>query len=132
MSKTVLMCLLIIVSNSAFAEWIYVDTTEGFDSYADKTTIRRNGNIVKMWILRDYKTVQQNANDAEGKAYFSLAFQQEHNCKAEQTRVLSLSYYSKNMGYGSAVYSQTFTSDWQPIVPSSIGQSNWRIACEVK
>lgn len=126
------MCLLTIISNSALAEWAYVGSADDFDTYADKTTIRKNGNLVKMWGLRDYKTVQKNANDAEGKEYLSIAYQQEYNCDEEQSRPLSLSYYSKNMGDGSVVYSQVYTGIWQPSVPRSVGQSIWIVACGVK
>lgn len=129
MGKLILMTILVIVSNSAMAEWIGVSSTDDFDTYVDKTTIRKSGNVVKMWILRDYKALQKNSNDAEGNAFFSIAAQQEYDCKEEQARPLSLSYYSKNMGDGQVVYSQTYTGIWQPLVPRSVGQMVWDIAC---
>jgi hypothetical protein len=132
MSKIVLMCLLAVVSNSAFADWIYVDSTDNFDSYANQDTIRKNGSIVKMWQLDNYNVTQKDVDQANGKEFFSVIAQQEHDCKEERTRPLALTYYAKNMGAGDVIYNQTFTGYWQPVLPGSMAESMWKVACGVK
>ena len=58
-----LIVLLLLSSGPAYAEWVPVDehdqagTTES-TSYVDLDTIRRNGDLVKMWVLFDYETRQ--------------------------------------------------------------------------
>lgn len=132
MRKVILMLLLAVVSNSAIAEWIGVGSSDGIDIYVDKTTIRKNGSMVKMWSLNDYKTVHKDAYFSEGNAYLSIASQGEYDCKGEQARLLSFASYSKNMGYGNAVYSHTDNYIWEPFVPESITEALWKFACGIK
>lgn len=129
MKKLIVMTALIFISNNVNADWLGVSSTDTFDTYVDKTTIKINGTLAKMWILRDYKSLQKSTNDAKGNAYLSIAAQLEYDCKEEQSRPLALSYYSKNMGDGLVVYSQTYTDTWQPVVPKSVGKSTLDIAC---
>lgn len=52
MCKFVLLVLLVMASSGAAAEWVKVGDSpapDGFDVYADPATIRRAGNMVKMW-----------------------------------------------------------------------------------
>jgi hypothetical protein len=52
---------MLVVSTSAIAEWVAIGETEEKDLtvYADPTTIRKTGNIVKMWSLDDHKMAQK-------------------------------------------------------------------------
>jgi hypothetical protein len=54
-----LITLLVLNSSPAYAEWVWISFTKsegGYDVYADPDTIRRKGDLVKMWVLYDYKT----------------------------------------------------------------------------
>jgi hypothetical protein len=54
MHKTILMILLVVISSSEMAEWVFVTETEEEDFstfYADPVTIRKSGNNVKMCVL---------------------------------------------------------------------------------
>jgi hypothetical protein len=55
-----LITLLVLSSGPAHAEWVAVDDTGnlGMTVYVDPDTVRHKGNLVKMWQLWDYKTVQ--------------------------------------------------------------------------
>ena len=54
MMKSLLMGLmLLLVSGAASAEWTNVSRTDGSIQYVDIATIRRSGNFVKMWDLKD-------------------------------------------------------------------------------
>src|SRR5471030_1082964 len=55
MRKTILMMLLAVVSGSAAAEWEEVANNENATTYADFVTIRKEGNLAKMWDVIDYK-----------------------------------------------------------------------------
>ena len=57
--KVVLMLLLAVVSSSAMAEWVVVVTTMQYTYHADPDTIRKKGNIVKMWVMNDFNLVQE-------------------------------------------------------------------------
>ena len=57
-----LITLLLLSSGPAYAEWVDVGGNEsGMTVYVDSDSIRQKGNLVKMWQLYDYKTVQTRA-----------------------------------------------------------------------
>jgi len=118
---------------TAGAEWV---PASGYQEpsaavYAARSTIRRSGNLVKMWDMYDFKT----ARAYEGKQYFSLKNQMEHDCKGARGRVLSSTAYSGHMGKGSVVISDTsFSPAWQPVQPGggSPAEALAKIACAGK
>jgi len=130
MHKAILMILLAIVSSSAMAEWVEVGESEdaevGVTLYANPTTIRKSGNMVKMWRLTDFKT----AEDAAGKQYMSTKRHDEYDCKEERLRIISIVTYSKNMGKGKVVLTTDIKLyDWFSVTPDSLDEIIWKYAC---
>ena len=115
--------LLAVVSSSAAAEWIQVDFDGNVTAYADLSSIRKEGDKVKMWNLIDYKTVRA------GNPYMSIRGQSEFDCRRERMRSLFLSFYSRNMGRGHVVDSDDDPARWRRVAPGSIDDSLWQIAC---
>ena len=101
--RLLLLTLLVLSSGSAYAEWVTVseDKQEGKTAYVNPDAIR-NGNLVKMWTLLDYKTTQMR----EGSLYMSEQAQHEFDCAEERFRILALAKYSGNMASGNVVYSR--------------------------
>ena len=116
------------------AEWVEV-SSDNTDTiyYANPTTIRKAGNMVKIWELYDLKTAQKSS---EGTSYLSMKMQSEYDCKEERQRTLFISHYSKNMGRGEAVFSFSYTdsniNSWTPVSPGSVGEGLWKFACGKK
>lgn len=130
MRKVILMLLLAMVSSSAMAEWIMVDSGDTSTTYADPTTISKAGNIVKMWWLDDFKKADTAAN---GKAYMSMKGQDEFDCKEEKSRQLHFSFYSELKGGGEMVYNEILKHPkWYPVSLGSAGADLWKIACGKK
>ena len=126
MKQLLLGLMLLVTATAASAEWTRVDDTDDYIQYVDRATIRRNGNLVKMWDSRDYKTVQTNV----GYSYLSSKGQREYDCKEERTRLLAFLWFSGQMGSGKVVYSNSVTSmTWDPIAPGSVAVTLWTIAC---
>ncbi len=85
MKILLLTLMLAIVSSSAMAEWVEVGSNKTVTIYAHPTTIRKTTvNKVKMWSLYDYNTAQEPAGS---RPYMSMKFQDEYNCKEEQSRI---------------------------------------------
>ena len=128
MKKLLIALALVIICGNANAEWIEVDFIKNrFIIYADKTTIRRNENIVKMWELTDFKMMQKNKDDTE---FLSVKALQEHDCKEGRSRLLDLAQYSGAMGKGGVIMSGSdFGDRWNYVSPESIAESIWKIAC---
>ena len=122
-----LLMLLILSSHPAYAEWVLAsgDDEAGLKVYVDTATLRRNGNLVKMWQLYDYKTVQTVAGDS----FLSIQRQNEYDCPEERTRMLAYTWFSSNMGKGRVVYRTADEQQWEPVVPRSIDRALWKVAC---
>src|SRR5262245_53713999 len=55
-----LITLVTLSSTPSYAGWVFVsgDDEAGMTLYVDPDSIRRNGDLVKMWLLSDRKTVE--------------------------------------------------------------------------
>jgi hypothetical protein len=116
------------VCSVAWAEWAFVGKTDDHSFFVDKSTKRKNGNIVKMWALRDYSSVQISGE----LKYSSTVILYAYDCKEEAAAIVSISGYVGAMGSGNVVQTETHQQrewDWQPVIPGSIGRTQWEIAC---
>ncbi|OGA31929.1 MAG: hypothetical protein A3G80_01870 [Betaproteobacteria bacterium RIFCSPLOWO2_12_FULL_62_13b] len=120
------MMLLAVVSSSASAAWVELGSNDYSTYYVDATSIRRDGDTVKMWSLLDFR----KARTFEKLPYMSLKAQGEYDCKREQLRVFSGTRQSENMGEGDAVSRISEPSEWSAVAPGGIGQAFWKFACE--
>ncbi len=66
-----LIMLLVLSSGAGYAEWKKINENETFTVYVDPDTVRRKGDLVKMWELYDFKTVQT----VDGDSYLSSKHQ---------------------------------------------------------
>jgi len=122
-----LIMLLVLSSGPVYAGWELTsgDDQTGLTVYVDPDTIRREGSLVKMWQLYDYKTVQTVAGDS----LLSFKRYNEYDCADERTRMLAYTWFSGNMGTGHVVYSTPDEQQWEPVVQGSINRALWRVAC---
>ena len=128
MKRLLVGLMLLVTAGAASAEWTRAGDNDEFIQYVDKATIRRNGNLVKMWELMDYKTVQT----VSGISYFSDKLQSEYDCKEEKSRILALNTFDGKMGNGKVVYLNSDPGKWSPISPGSFNEILWKIACRKK
>ena len=131
MKRLLLGLMLLVTATAASAEWTIAGETRGgtddYIQYVDRATIRRNGDLVKMWGLTDFKTVQKAAG---GESYLSGKTQWEFDCKDEKVRSLAFTWFGGQMGSGKVVYADgDVRGKWQPIEPGSVGETQWKIAC---
>ena len=127
-----LITLLVLSSGSVHAEWVAVEKNNELAGimtvYVDPDTIRRKGNLVKMWQLYDYKAIQTVAGDS----LLSIKRYNEYDCTEERTRMLAYTWFSGNMGSGKVVYSTPNEQQWEPVIPRSINRTLWKVACSKK
>lgn len=129
MYKVILLGLLLATSNSAMANWVSIGENDSFVMYVDNATIRKSGNIAKMWHMQDFKVVQ----DASGAKFLSLKMQGEYDCQAEKSRHLAFTFFSGNMGGGKVVFRNgNVKEERQPIEPDSVNEDLWNVACAKK
>ena len=126
MRKALLTMLLGIVSSSAAAEWVELGGNETATTYADPATIRKTGDMVKMWHLLDYT----KPRGIEGlKPHMSIRVQDEYDCRQERTRTLAISLYSGNMGKGEVLGTSTDPGTWRPVAPDTLVETLREFAC---
>jgi surface-adhesin protein E len=122
--------LLVLSSGPVYAAWMLTSGNDeaGLKVYIDPDSIRRNGDLAKMWQLLDYKTVQTVAGDS----LLSMKRFSEYDCATKRTRMLGYTWFSGNMGGGKVVFSAPEVQQWEPVVPRSINQTLWKAACGIK
>jgi len=120
--KTLLLALLL-ATGSAWAEWVNVAWTDSSDFYIDPATIRKDGNLVRVWQLHNHK--QRNKNGE-----LSDRVRWEYDCKQERARILSFSSHSEPMAGGKNLFqSSSEDIEWAHIPPNSVKETMLKIAC---
>jgi hypothetical protein len=125
---SLLITLLLLSNGPAYAEWTAIGSSEslgGYTVYVDPDTIRRNGDLVKVWALTDYTTIQTVAD----RSFLSSKAQNEFDCAEERQRELAVTWFSGNMGNGNGVSTNFDETTWRPVVPGSVGQGVWDFPC---
>jgi hypothetical protein len=125
MKRLCLVILLLLYSGPAYSEWMSLFATEEGTVYVDRDTVRRKGELVKMWYLFDFKV----ARTVGGDSNLSSKLQIEFDCGEERMRKLASTYFSGNMGSGKANYTISDPSKWAPVEPASTGEALWKVAC---
>jgi hypothetical protein len=128
MCKTVLTLLLVVASASVMADWVVVGKAENITVYADPATMHIKGDIVRMQDLADLNSA---LNTDDGKPYMSTKAQDEFDCDGGLYRTRSLFCYTGNMGKGDVVctHSDPNHEAWHQVVPKSIIETMWQLAC---
>lgn len=125
MTRLLLIISLLLSGSPAYAEWVKVGDNDEFSAYVDPDTIRRNGNLVEMWELHDFKTIQT----VKGTFFLSGKIQGQYDCAEEQHRRLASTAFSGHMGTRTVVNSESDPSKWIPVIPGSVGQALSAVAC---
>lgn len=120
-----LITFLVLSSGPAYAEWVAIGEINDSIVYVDPDTIRRKGDLAKMWILNDFKTIRT----VEDASYLSRLAQTQYHCAEERVRQLAVSLHSGNMGKGNTTWTNSDESKWEPVAPRTVGHALWELAC---
>lgn len=124
MKKAILACLLATSAMSAFAEWTKIFTTgSGIFVYIDFQTIRKNGDLRKVWAIFDKVPLEKDGT-------ISWREQIEINCKEEIVRILYLTNHTGPMASGKMTsFVGAGLSDPEAIPPGSSSETILKIVC---
>ena len=131
MKRLLLVCLMMTCSAS-YAKWEVYGANDEIKAYVDLETIRKNGAIVKIWELQNFSVIQRTT---DGGKYKSQKIYVANDCKSEMRAITSLIAYEGEFGAEVVTYSihvQEKDWTWNAIVPGSMGQGLWQIACGKK
>jgi hypothetical protein len=119
--RFILMLLLLIAGSPAWAEWVKVSETDDGSSYIDPATIRRIGDVRRVWVLQDLK--QSSIGVMSRRAL------EEFDCKEERRRILTLSSHSGAMASGDVIATDNSPGEWDYLPPNTPGATILGIVC---
>ena len=123
--------LLFLNSVPAYAEWLAVEKdylSPGLQTvYVDPESILREGNLVTMRQLIDFKSMQGSARGPH--RFLSTKTHKQFDCAEKRLRLLAFTEFSCHMGTGVAANGYVDQDNWLPIEPESINQALGEVAC---
>jgi len=127
-----LLCLLLVFNNSpASADWVAVEkpypVRELQTLYIDPATMRREGNLVEVWQLTDYRWMQGGPRSS--LRFLSTTTRKQFECMDKRLRLLGYTEYSRRMAAGNASNGYVDKDRWLQVEPDSINEALWEILC---
>jgi hypothetical protein len=124
--RAILSCLPLFCGE-ALAEWTAVGkANEIYAAFADKESIRRNGDVITMHGLYDFR--RQDFTPA-GRGLYSTVVLREYDCRERRVRLMSSIDFSGHMGSGEPVDTGNSVRRWEPVVEGGIDEAYWKFAC---
>ena len=127
-SFSIYLSLVVLLNNGqAQAEWVDIggNVEQGLTVYLDPDTVHRGGDLVTLWALFDYTTIQSIV----GGPWLSSKAQRQFDCVENRVRLLGYITFTGNMGSGDPVFSNSQESKWEPIAPDSMDRKLLEVAC---
>lgn len=95
--------------------------------YVDPDSIRREGDLVTMWQLIDFKWMQGSARGPT--RFMSTETQKQFDCAEKRVRLLAFTEFSRRMGTGIPAEGYVSRGNWAPVEPGSINHALWEVGC---
>jgi hypothetical protein len=123
--------LLMMICSVSRADWQLAVDNDAATFYFNKGTIKKNGNLVKMWTQANLKSA---ANTSNGKPYIRLDSLFLFDCKEETAGLISQTFYSNYEGseVQAMVNIKQSELEMNPFSPGSVFGLFWKIACGKK
>jgi hypothetical protein len=129
--------LLVLSSGPVYAEWVAIEDhyqSPGLRTvYFDPDTIDRNGHLVTIWQLTDYRSVQGNVGlgrfGVDPSRFVSTKTHKQFDCVEKRIRLLAYMEFLQPMETGRRNKGYVDKDNWLPIEPESINQALWNVAC---
>ncbi|NJL15799.1 MAG: hypothetical protein HC938_00020 [Nitrospira sp.] len=130
------LCLLVaslgMLYGVAGAEWVAIDAR--FQShplqtaYIDPSTIRREGNLVVLSAVIDWKAMQGGRTPTR---FYSTKMTKQFDCAEKKVRTLAATDYDHHMGTGEVIGGGVPASEghWVASEPGTLNQGLWEAAC---
>ena len=130
------LCLLVaslgMLYGVAWAEWVAIDAR--FQShplqtaYIDPSTIRREGNLVVLSAVIDWKAMQGGRTPTR---FYSTKMTKQFDCAEKKVRTLAATDYDHHMGTGEVIGGGVPASEghWVACEPGTLNQGLWEAAC---
>lgn len=118
---------LALLCSPAGAAWLHVDAHGGMRFLQNPETLRRSGDVVKVWELIDFRSTQMRPHL---KPFRSIRIQMEYDCRDEVSRRVALSLHGGNLAQGEIVHDDTDYGIWRPVPPDTAAAALLKSACK--
>ncbi len=120
--KKLLLVSLMMLASSAWAEWVFHSETSRANFYYDPATIRKDGNMRRVWELQDIRErIKSGA--------ISIRLRYEYDCKLERSRILGISGHSEPMAGGTVLSTEGEQTQWDAIAPGTPAEFMLNLLC---
>lgn len=129
----ILLLWVVLVHGAARAEWVAMDTQYQSHplqiAYIDPSTIRRDGNVVTLIALIDWKAMQGGRTPTR---FHSTTFSKHVDCAGKLVRTLASTDYYGHMGTFEVIGGGRHSSEdqWMAIKPGTINEGLWDAGCK--
>ena len=120
--RVILALLLMVTSVPAWAEWEKVGETDALVAYLDPATIRKIGEMRRVWAMQDLKKRHRNGE-------MSRRLFREYDCSKERFRLLSVSTHSGPMATKQTLVSLDAPGEWRYIPPGTSTAMGYSLIC---
>lgn len=111
---------------TASAQWMLVDEGKNGDKfYADPTTKKRAGNVVRIWEMQDYLKPEI----AVGKLSYSTVVYREYDCASKMVQTLQGTEFSGQMATGESLVTHTRSANKSFVPPRTVAYTMLNYAC---
>jgi hypothetical protein len=121
--NSLVMLFLAILITPAQAQWEKISENNDLINYIDKSTIKKDGNLRKIWRLTDLKK-------REITGEMSIRMMVEHDCKEDLFRYLFVSNHSDPMAGGRIINQvRKDEKEWSQVPPETLSATIHKIVC---
>lgn len=127
-----LIILLVLSRGPVHAEWVALEKqyqSPGLQTvYVDPGTIRREGSLVTIEMLVDWKMMQGNRSP---NRFYSTRTTKQFDCADKLVRTLASIDFYGHMGTGRPIGGSAFINEtyWVPVESESLNHALWEVAC---
>ena len=130
MTKWTLLLLLFV--KPAWADWHFIGKTSDFGMYADPASIQRQGALVKMWAMGDYKDTQsvRLPQPLLWTNYLSVNELKEFDCNNGLHRTVRTAIFAGRQAKGEPIYSFDTGAVLVKVANAPLDIAQFKFACE--
>ncbi len=128
----ILFTVLILTAGPVQAEWVALEaryqTHPLQTAYIDRATFEREGSLVTLPLMIDWKTMQ---GGRASNRFSSTKVIKQFDCEAQRVRALGSTDYYGQMGTGEVIGGGGYASEhhWAAVEQGTLDQGLWEVAC---
>jgi hypothetical protein len=126
MRKLLIGLALSVMATAAQAQWVLVaEGKDGDKFYADPTTKRRTGNVVRIWQVSDFL----KPSALNGKLIYSQRLYRQYDCVERTSQILQVNSFLGQMASGESLGADNTPDRKIFVPPRSIGEAMLDFVC---